>query len=137
MKWIIISITIVSESYLLLYYEKKVYMLFIKRICLNQSNTLKIYNIFSLTRPLLLKWKNWPDKRSGLSRGDDLVLFYNLSAFEIWPLVGGAFIKEAGPTVLSPTSLGAEVIRLECIWGIKQGQTFIYHIGVVMGVSIW
>jgi hypothetical protein len=24
------------------------------------------------------------------------LIFYNLSASEIWPLVGGAFIKEAG-----------------------------------------
>ena len=32
-----ISGMLVSESYVLLYYEKKVYMLFINKICLNQS----------------------------------------------------------------------------------------------------
>ena len=32
-----ISVTLVSESYVLLNYEKKVYMLFINKICLNQK----------------------------------------------------------------------------------------------------
>jgi len=32
-----ISVALVSESYVLLYYEKKVYMLFINKICLNQT----------------------------------------------------------------------------------------------------
>jgi hypothetical protein len=36
-KWINISVTLVSESYVLLYYEKNVYMLFINKICLNQN----------------------------------------------------------------------------------------------------
>ena len=35
-KQINISVTLVSESYVLLYCEKKVYMLFINKICLNQ-----------------------------------------------------------------------------------------------------
>jgi hypothetical protein len=35
-KQINISITLVSESYAILYYEKKVYLLFMKKICLNQ-----------------------------------------------------------------------------------------------------
>jgi len=36
-KRINISVTLVSESYVLLYYETKVYMLFINKICLNQA----------------------------------------------------------------------------------------------------
>jgi len=36
-KRINISVTLVSESYVLLYYETKVYMLFINKICLNQT----------------------------------------------------------------------------------------------------
>ena len=32
-----VSVMLVSESYVLLYYEKKVYMLFINKICLNQN----------------------------------------------------------------------------------------------------
>jgi hypothetical protein len=35
-KQINISVTLVSESYVWLYYETKVYMLFINKICLNQ-----------------------------------------------------------------------------------------------------
>ena len=35
-KLINISVTLVSESYILLYYEQKVYMLSINKICLNQ-----------------------------------------------------------------------------------------------------
>ena len=40
MKRINISITLVSQSYALLDYEKKAYMLFINKICLNQ-----LYNL--------------------------------------------------------------------------------------------
>jgi hypothetical protein len=36
-KQINISVILVSESYVLLYYEKKVYVLFINKICLNQG----------------------------------------------------------------------------------------------------
>ena len=32
-----VSVMLVSESYVLLYYVKKVYMLFINKICLNQN----------------------------------------------------------------------------------------------------
>jgi hypothetical protein len=35
-KRINISVTLVSEFYVLLYYERKVYMLFINKICINQ-----------------------------------------------------------------------------------------------------
>ena len=36
-----ISVKPVSESYVLLYYEKKVYILFINKICLNQTKWYK------------------------------------------------------------------------------------------------
>ena len=36
-KRINISVTVVSQSYVLLYYEQKVYMLFINKICLDKK----------------------------------------------------------------------------------------------------
>ena len=48
---------LVSESYVLLYYENKVYMLFINKICLNQTKPNQILNNVIITKTKVLSTK--------------------------------------------------------------------------------
>jgi hypothetical protein len=48
---------LVSESYVLLYYENKVYMLFINKTCLNQIKPNQILNNVIITKTKVLSTK--------------------------------------------------------------------------------
>jgi hypothetical protein len=72
-KRINISVTLVSEFYVLLYYETKVYMLFINKICLNQGPS-KIIPYGSVVSEIIKMWQvyGWQTQSADNSLNDTL-----------------------------------------------------------------